>query len=329
MNVIFASNSKKNTNLITNLLSSSPDYAIISFISDIKKIEGECKKHCPDMLLLDISISDETGKYVQQLMDNYPCTILLVTSEVSGNESKIFEAMRWGAIDVAVIPNSINNTEAGKEFIRKLNVMSKLVEIKPFKKLKHKTGQVPLTVIGSSTGGPKALSTILSGLNDDFDGCLLIVQHIDAEFTDGLLNWLKTFSKLDVQIAASGDQIAKGKVLIARGPKDLIISQSQNLQYVAPKQNLVFHPSIDILFESCVNNFNGAGMSILLSGMGHDGVDGMSKMKDAGWETIAQDEASCVIYGMPKAAVKQGAAKYVLPVNRIADAINEYTQSKK
>ncbi|MCF7974088.1 MAG: chemotaxis response regulator protein-glutamate methylesterase [Phycisphaerae bacterium] len=328
MKIAIANSSDADCSLFKRLISSIPEYKTTWTTNRGDEITSACANNTPDLLLLDVAFSGKSGACIQSIMNNSPCTILLTANAVDGNEARIFEAMRWGALDVAVSPKSLKDNDSCREFLRKVSIMSKLAHLKtPAKPVCQATG-IPLVAIGASTGGPNALTSILGDFPEHFEGCIIIVQHIDSEFVPGLAAWLDNHTKLTVQIALNGDKPEKGKVLVARGPDDLIITKDHTLRYIKPQLDTPYHPSINTFFDSCVTNLDVPGISILLSGMGKDGVSGMLSMKEANWETITQDEATSVIYGMPKMAATSGAAKHVLPLDKIAPAILEHTQSQ-
>lgn len=329
MKIAIANSSDSDCSLFKSLISSIPEYQIIWTTSKGDEITSACTNYKPDLLLLDVAFSGKAGARIQSIMNDSPCTILLTANAVDGNEAPIFEAMRWGALDVAVSPKSKKDDGICKEFMRKISIMSKLADLTLPANTVCKSTDIPLIAIGASTGGPNALTSILGDLPEHFGGCIIVVQHIDAEFVPGLATWLDSHTKLDVRIALDGDRPEKGKILVARGPDDLIITKDGTLRYIDPQLDTPYHPSINTFFDSCVTNLDVPGLSVLLSGMGKDGVSGMLSMKRANWETITQDEATSVIYGMPKMAATSGAAKHVLALDKIAPAILEYTQSKR
>ena len=329
MKIAIANSSDADCSLFKRLISSIPEYELIWTTSNGDDITSACTNDKPDLLLLDVAFSGKSSACIQSIMNDSPCTILLTANAVDGNEAQIFEAMRWGALDVAVSPESQKDIDNCKEFMRKLSIMNTLTQVKSPVPTVYKSTGIPLIAVGASTGGPNALTSILGDLPEDFEGCIIIVQHIDSEFVPGLVTWLDSHTKLDVQIASDGSKPEKGKVLVARGPKDLIITKNGTLRYVEPQLDTPYHPSINAFFDSCVTNLDVPGISVLLSGMGKDGVSGMLSMNQANWETITQDEATSVIYGMPKVAATSGAAKHVLALDKIAPAILEHTQSKR
>ena len=173
-------------------------------------------------------------------------------------------------------------------------------------------------MIGSSTGVPNALAAILSRLPASFNAAITIVQHVDAQFTPGLVDWLNQQTPLSVRLASEGSHLEVGKVLIAAKNDHLSLQPNLSLSYTKDPINYPYRPSVDVFFKSVAQYWNRQGTAVLLTGMGRDGAEGLSLLRNKGWHTIAQNQATCVVYGMPKAAVELGAAVDVLPIEAIA-----------
>lgn len=330
MKIALAHSSMTECKTLASLIRSATEHAILWSATTGDKTMEMCRKEKPDLLLLDVNLPEAKGaEYTRQIMSESPCAILVITSAVDKDTPRIFECMKWGALDIAIIPKSKDDAKNYTDFLRKISIMNKITNPEPTPPIVHaQSSFTPLVAIGSSTGGPKALITILGGFPADFDGSIIIIQHIDAEFAPGMAQWLNKHTELEVSIASDGDVPEKGRVLLAIGPDDLTITNRHVLKYVTPGSESPYHPSINTFFESCASNLKNQGIAVLLSGMGKDGVDGMHTMKDSGWYTIAQDEATSVIYGMPKMAAMSGSADDILAVDKIASAILNKIKSK-
>jgi two-component system, chemotaxis family, response regulator WspF len=175
-----------------------------------------------------------------------------------------------------------------------------------------------LVAIGSSAGGPAALAVLLAGLPRSFPAAIVIVQHIDARMAAGMAEWLGHHCVLPVRVAAEGDKPTAGRVLLAATADHLVLKSSQRLGYTAEPREMVYRPSVDVFFLSVRRCWRASAVGVLLSGMGRDGAQGLKALRDHGCHTIAQDEASSAVYGMPKAAAAISAAVEVLPMNHIA-----------
>ena len=178
-----------------------------------------------------------------------------------------------------------------------------------------------MLALGASTGGPFAGAEILKGLPADWDACTVIVQHVDAFFVVGLAGWLSEHSGRRVQLAADGDRPERGKVLLAATSDHMRLDEDGRLRYSAEPKAACYRPSVDVFFRSVAQNWPGPGAAALLTGMGRDGADGLLALRRRGWTTVAQDEATSVVWGMPRAAIELGAAEAVAPLDEIADAL--------
>lgn len=185
----------------------------------------------------------------------------------------------------------------------------------------------PLAVIGASAGGPNAVARILREMPDTFQGTMIVIQHVEREFSMGLADFLGTRCRLKVMLAPEGGHPEPGRVYVAGGDQHLVLNRSCRFSYTPDPVELPYHPSVDVFFNSLRNiqaigsGVRPADVAVLLSGMGRDGASGLLTLRRAGWHTIAQDEASSAVYGMPKAAVELGAAVEILSPPRIARCI--------
>lgn len=187
------------------------------------------------------------------------------------------------------------------------------------------TEQVPpLVIIGSSTGGPKTLVKVLSRLPEDLGAAVVIVQHLDEEFSSGLAGWLNTQTPLKVRVATRGSQPEKGIIDVAGTNDHLILTAGLRFAYTPEPQNNPYRPSVDVFFKSVAKYWPGRGCAILLTGMGRDGATELAKLHNMGWYTIAQDQATSVVYGMPKAAKELNAATEILSLEEISSAILDF-----
>jgi two-component system response regulator WspF len=296
----------------------------------------KCKKDKPDLILMDLIMPVLDGVQATcRIMKENPCAILVVTATVTGNVSKVFEAMGCGALDAVCTPVFDKGTiEGSKDLIRKVQTISKLIgfetnnfssivntsEIKPSQKADSNV--IPsLVVIGSSTGGPKALSNILSRMPENIGASIVIVQHVDYQFAGGLADWLNEQTPLDVKVIKEGMKPVSNVVYVAETNDHLVMDTDHSFYYTPEPINYPYRPSVNTFFKSVAANWQNKDIAVLLTGMGNDGAKGMQELYNAGWYTIAQDEPSSVVYGMPKAAIELGAVREVLSVDRIAKSI--------
>ena len=170
------------------------------------------------------------------------------------------------------------------------------------------------------TGGPSALTEVLRDLPADLPAALAIVQHVDEQFMPSFINWLNDHTPLPVRAAQPGDRFEAGTVLVCGRGDHLLLNSDATLAYSREPTTVAYRPSVDVFFESLSQTLNNQSLGILLTGMGRDGAAGLKAMRQRGWHTIAQDQASCAVYGMPKAAVEMGAAAEIIPLRDIGPA---------
>ncbi|MBC8178767.1 MAG: chemotaxis response regulator protein-glutamate methylesterase [Desulfobacteraceae bacterium] len=299
----------------------------------------KCAADTPDLILMDLIMPVMDGvEATRQIMNRSPCPILVVTATMDGNTAKVFEAMGFGALDATNIPvlgnGPASEQEVGAllkkiEMIGKLNRQSSLSPLQRACRPALRNSVPPLIVIGSSTGGPKALAEVLSCLPKELGAGIVIAQHVDCEFSGDLADWLNAQTDLTVRLVSEGRRPASGNVFLAGSNDHLIFSPDLTLVYTTEPVNIPFRPSVDVFFKSVARLWPSKGVGVLLTGMGRDGAEGLSALRQAGWYTIAQDEATSVIYGMPKAAKELGAADDILPIGEVAPALLRFLNKGK
>lgn len=292
----------------------------------------QCAQDVPDLILMDLVMPEMDGAHATQaIMTETPCPILVVTASVQGNSELVYEAMGAGALDATTTP-----TFGGDGGVNSASLLEKIDRIALIAgRAHHKPGYgltrmpfdgpsspfPPFLAIGASTGGPQALSTILGALPGDFPASVGIVQHVDSEFAAGLADWLNQRTELTVSLAQELEHPRPGHVYVSAGDRHLRVNSGGRFNYTLEPESLVNRPSVDVFFKSLAYAYPKTGCAVLLTGMGRDGAEGLGVLKDNGWHTIAQDKATSVVYGMPKAAAERGAAISVLGLPHIASAI--------
>ena len=289
-----------------------------------------CARDKPDIVLMDLLMPVMDGvEATRRIIAVNPCPILVVTASVRDHTAKVFEAMGAGALDAVDTPvfNTTAPLAGASPFLAKLDLMSRYLNpakgtfADAPKSILPAGARAQLLAIGTSAGGPAALAAILSRLPKDFSAAVVIIQHVDVKFAGALAEWLNTQSTLPVRLALEGDLPRPGTVLVAGTNDHLRLKRSQHLGYIEEPVDYFYRPSVNVFFESVARHWQGEVVGVLLTGMGRDGAEGLKALREAGAHTIAQNEATCAVYGMPKAAVQLNAAVEVLPLDQIPAAI--------
>jgi chemotaxis response regulator CheB len=294
----------------------------------------------PDIILMDLIMPGMDGAETTRLiMERAPCVILVVTATTVGNRSLVFEAMGYGALDAVNTPTlgPHGDMTGAEPLLQKLRTVARLVEppapaadfaqaqspMRPAARAAQDNARLPIVALGASTGGPQALAQVISHLPADFPGAVLIAQHVDNQFAPALADWLQHHSALPVRIARDKDPVAPRGIWLAGSFDHLVYGDSGLLRYTPNPRETPYRPSADALFTSLAQPHRALRIGVLLTGMGRDGAEGLLAMHNAGALTIAQDAATSVVYGMPKAAVELRAASEVLPISAIGPRIVE------
>jgi two-component system, chemotaxis family, response regulator WspF len=287
-----------------------------------------CERDRPDLILMDLFMPRMDGvEATRQIMARTPCAIIVATARVEEHTGKVFEAMGAGALDAVSVPvfTDAETLEGAQALLAKIETINKLVG-RPRKSPPAAAPPGPpqppaedtLIAIGSSAGGPSALTRILAALPADFRAAVVIVQHVDKQFTQGLTAWFATHTKLQVCVAHEGDRLQPGTVYLAGRDRHLVLAGPHQLGYTSQPAGLSYCPSVDVFFKSVAKHWRGRAVGVLLTGMGRDGAEGLKALREAGHFTIAQDKSSSAVYGMPKAAAELDAAREILALDKIA-----------
>lgn len=320
--------------LLRRIVSAIPDYKIAWVAYDGAEAVRRCAADPPDLILMDLIMPVMGGvEATSRIMETNPCAILIVTASVLGNISKVFEAMGHGALDVVRTPSlgADIQSEGTRALLQKMEMISRLIgrakAPQPAEPSEQQLDPLahdaipPLVALGASTGGPFALRQILPCLPANFPAPVVVIQHVDPHFAEGFVRWLAERCVLPVQIAQEGEVPRRGVIFVAGTTDHLVIDSSRRMYYTSRPADCIYKPSVDVFFESLRQHWPTRGVAALLTGMGRDGAQGMMGLADSGWLTIAQHKSSCVVYGMPKAAVELEAAQEVLPLAEIGPKI--------
>ncbi|PTQ87881.1 chemotaxis response regulator protein-glutamate methylesterase [Agitococcus lubricus] len=282
-------------------------------------------KHRPDIILMDLLMPVMDGvEATKRIMQQAPCAIIIVTSDKDKHLSRVFEAMGYGALDAVNTPSFSQNRADFEPLFRKIYNVGLLVgavEKRPQTGIPAVTSantSKKLIAIGASAGGPAALATILKALPRSFNAAIVLIQHVDEVFAGSMATWLATQCQLPIRLAKDNEEPIIGTVLLAGTNHHAQLLSTGRIVYTQEPSHLVYRPSVDVFFESVAQTWKGQAVGVLLTGMGRDGAKGLKTMKDKGFLTIAQDEQSSAVYGMPKAAAAIGAAHEILALDKIA-----------
>lgn len=312
-------------------LAAEPEYQLIWVAGNGEEAVSRCRDDLPDLLLMDMLMPGMDGaEATRRIMHDTPCAILVVTSDVERNMSRVFDAMGAGALDVVAAPSlgpqQVLDAAAVRRKIHNIAWMighktSRSVKPTPLRSTDNRGKR--LVAIGASAGGPASLVELLRQMPADFPASIVLVQHVDEVFAAGMAQWLASESHMPVRLAREGEVLQPASVLLAGTNNHLYLAPEGRLVYRREPADQVYRPSIDVFFESVARHWRGEAIGVLLTGMGRDGARGLKLMRERGFHTIAQDQASSAVYGMPKAAVALDAATEVLPLDRIAARLIE------
>lgn len=292
----------------------------------------------PDVLTLDVEMPRMDGiTFLRKLMKHHPMPVIVVSTLTAHGTQTALEALSAGAVDVVGKPTGKQQlAELGPILVDKIKIAS-TARVQDSGEARERprpsaVGAAPDAVfaIGASTGGVQALTEVLTRFNRDTPPTL-IVQHMPARFTGPFAARLNTLCDMEVREAVDGDAAVAGTALIAPGGYHMVLRRDGGRYYVEVKDGPdVFHqkPSVEVLFNSVAKVAGASAVGAILTGMGADGAQGLLRMRQAGAKTIAQDEASCVVFGMPAEAIKCGAAQRVVPLDQVADAMVDAARSR-
>lgn len=307
------------------------DLSLLWSAPDERELERMRRRDPPDLVLLDAGLVGANGATVRGVVEAGGACLILSDGD---RGASVYEALNAGALGHVPPPRLESDGElsGSARLISRIQRLQTLVgRPQPFADAplpaRHdRPKSIPLIAIGASTGGPQALARVLAALPAGLNAAVLIVQHIDGEFTDGLVEWLSSHCLLPVRQARRGDLIEVGQVYVGATQGHMVLLASHQIGYLAAQKTDLHVPSVDMLFSHLAES-GCTGAAALLTGMGSDGAAGLLRLKAAGWHTIAQDEASCVVFGMPRAAVELGAAAQVLPLAAIGSALARHSQA--
>jgi len=351
INVLVVDDSPLVRNVLKEILNSDSQINVMGAVEDPYQAAQVIKKQVPDVITLDIEMPRMNGlTFLKKIMEQRPIPVVIISSLTRKGAEISFKALELGAVEVMEKPrmdNPENIEEARIQICDKVKAASVTKLKKHFKPLIVKpkfnadvviqkiARRVNLTTetliaVGASTGGTEAIKDFLMGMPADSPG-IVIVQHMPEKFTFSFAERLNQICPMRVKEAENGDYVERGKVLIAPGNYHMIVHAKGTGFTVEIKAGQLVNrhrPSVDVLFRSVAITAGHRAVAVLLTGMGDDGARGIGEIKEFGGYTITQDEASCVVYGMPKEALKYDQHAKILPLNQIAGHIQTFLARK-
>jgi two-component system chemotaxis response regulator CheB len=317
---------------LTNMLQTDEEIEVIATARNGEEALDKIGKLKPDIVTLDVEMPGMNGLEVLKIiMQQMPLPVLMVSSLTNEGAQATLDALDLGAIDF--IPKnlsdlSLNILKIKDELINKVkSIVPGKASLSPLSRGKpcqvSLSGDIPchkvsVVAIGTSTGGPKALQEVLTRIPADFPAGILIVQHMPVAFTGPFAQRLDQVCAIKVKEAEPGDTVQSGVALLAPGDRHMKVIKKNatgvNIELTRYPENLLHRPSVDVLMLSVAEVYSSHCIGVILTGMGHDGREGIIKIKQNRGSTMAQDEGSCVVFGMPKAAIETGAIDKVVPL---------------
>jgi len=342
INVLVIDDSAVVRQTLCSILKEDPGIGKIVSAQDPISAAQKMKTFIPDVITLDVEMPRMDGiTFLRKLMSQHPIPVVMCSSLTTENSQSTFKALEYGAVDIIEKPkigakNFLEESKikiidavkaASKANLKKLTksrsvapkMSADVVEKSRTSKAMIQTTE-KVVLVGASTGGTEALRILLEGFPENSPG-IVIVQHMPENFTSSFAQRLDSLCSISVKEAENGDSVVPGRAIIAKGNKHLLIKRSGARYYVEVKNGPLVsrhRPSVDVLFRSGANYVGGNAIGVIMTGMGDDGAKGLFEMKKNGAYTIAQDEATCVVFGMPKVAIDLGAVDAVLPLESIS-----------
>ncbi|MBN1791966.1 MAG: chemotaxis response regulator protein-glutamate methylesterase [Bacteroidales bacterium] len=334
---------------LSNILNLDPEINVIATAADPVIAAKKIAKEIPDVITLDLEMPRMNGlTFLKKLMSYHPIPVIIISSLTTSGAEASIKALEYGAVEIIAKPSMATREFYEESRIRICDAVKAAAEAKikkvtallePFNpqpklsadsiislpsipvSLKETTDK--LIIIGASTGGTSAIQMFLEKMPPDCPG-IVIVQHMPELFTRSFAERLNLVCRISVKEGVQGDIVSPGKAIIAPGNKHLMIRKTGARYCVEINEGPLVNrhrPSVDVLFRSVAKYAGPNAIGIIMTGMGDDGAKGLLEMKQSGAYTIAQDEASCVVFGMPKVAIKLGAATIVLPLEKMAEHV--------
>ena len=328
--VLVAEDSSTTRDHLVHLIEDAPELRVVETASDGAEAVEKAVRARPDVILMDVHMPHLDGlTATRRIMEQAPTPIVLMSASLERAEVALtFEALDAGAVTIVRKPPGLGDprhAEAVGEFLQTLRLMAEVKVVRRWSRRKpappvepKQRNHVSVIAIGASTGGPPVLAELLRDLPRDFGAPILVVQHIASGFTEGFVEWLVGQTALTVTLARDGELVRPGSVYVAPEGRQMEVGPEGRVRLTAEVGRDGFRPSVSHTFASLAATHGRSAMGILLTGMGRDGAAGLLRLREAGAVTVAQSEATSVVFGMPAEAVRMQAAQHVLSPGEIA-----------
>lgn len=345
--VLVVDDSSLARNLMIEMLSEDEEIQIVGEAANGQEAIEKTIELSPDIVTMDVDMPVMDGlTAIERIMSTHAVPILVLTSREDADTA--YAAVYKGALEV--LPKPEFDSASIKDFTDKIKLLSNVKVINHIRGWHPKntgnnimeTGQdnqeqkvndhdkvcKKLIAIASSTGGPKAISSMISQFPEDFPAAIVIAQHISDDFVSSMAQWLDQISKVRVKPGEDGEQIVSGTIYISPSEKHMAVTESRKICLIDKHISDIYSPSCNILLTSAANVYGKDSIGIILTGMGDDGVEGIKAIKSAGGTTIAQDEATSVVFGMPHVAILTGCIDRIMPLQNIGMEIIRMAEDK-
>jgi two-component system, chemotaxis family, protein-glutamate methylesterase/glutaminase len=336
--VVVAEDSVTVRELLVAMLEAEGDISVVGQASTGAEAIELATKLRPDLITMDIDMPVMSGlEATKEIMVRAPTPIIIVSASARPEAMRrSFDSIRAGALMLLEKPENPGTPQFGARRTQLVTMVRAMADVKVVRRYPHDRTQSPpipppphanvrVVAMAASTGGPVAVQRILSELPRDFPAPILLVQHIGPGFTQGFADWLAGACDLHVRIAQPNETARARYVYLAPDDRHLAVSEGGTIQLRDAPPLDGHRPSANVLFESAAHAFGPAVAAVILTGMGRDGVEGLFAVRQAGGRVLAQDEATCVVYGMPREAVCAGVVDVILPLDQMAPYLTNLT----
>lgn len=341
INVLIVDDSAFMRRVITTMLETDETIKVIAFARNGEDALNKIQRYKPDVVTMDVEMPELDGLgALRKIMCDHPVPVVMLSSLTTAGARQTIEALELGAVDFVAKPaNRYELPKLAEDLIQKVKTAAKV----PVKKVCNLTTSrstpvapdstpkrqfstnIELVAIGTSTGGPTALQVLLKKIPKNFPCGIVVVQHMPKGFTGPLAKRLNDICEIEVKEAEEGDEVIPGRVLIAPAGYQTIFKKINGRLHVSLSElspiKTLFKPSVDVMLLSAVEQLGAKVLGVIMTGMGNDGLRGLQSLKEKNGTILAQNEETCIVYGMPKAAVEAGIVDSIVPLENMAQAI--------